>query len=386
MKKTQSKKPDSRSKANGGITHRPQGAELAKMTHALNRSGEAAVVELKRMEDAIQAINGTKARMSTDKRAGFIFEEFIAGTYNANARKAGDFNTVAKTGSAGGFGIDPKVDIRVTRGGKVLAEAQAKCCRTNARTAVSISKPKYEGTQRIVPEGQAKPVAEMLKRSAKAKALSPNARMRDIGSARQEAAGKVTEKLKAGGHASKGLNHEQAMQMAAGDTKQVSRMIAIETVTSAATAGMKSGAIFSGGISVLSSSKKVISGDLTVTEAAKVVAKETVVGGLQSATTAVIAEGVKTATKKTLTNAAANAFVRGAGPMALAGCVVELASDAYKGQLTPKSAAKSATKAAGGWAGAELGAMAGTAIFPGVGTAIGAILGGIGGSLLGGAW
>jgi len=36
--------------------------------------------------------------MSLDKRAGFIFEEVHAGTFNAAARKAGDLKTTALTG------------------------------------------------------------------------------------------------------------------------------------------------------------------------------------------------------------------------------------------------------------------------------------------------
>ncbi|MBR8361360.1 hypothetical protein KDW10_28935 [Burkholderia vietnamiensis] len=386
MKKFQPRGLVSHDESNHETVTRPHGAELAEVTHQFNRNGEAAVAELKRMQDAIQSINKAKARISTDKRAGFVFEEFVAGTYNSAARKAGDFKTTATTGSTGGFGIDPKVDIRVTRGDKLLAEAQAKCCRNVGRTAVSISKPRYNGTQRIVPEGQGKPVVSALERSAKTKATSTNARMRAVGNARQEAASKVSEKLQAGGHQSKGLSHKAAMQMASGDTELVSRMIAVETVSSAATAGMKSGAIFSGALSTLSASRKVIDGELTLSDAAKVIAKETVGGGIQSAVTSVTAEGVKTVCKRTLSSTVANTVARGAGPMAVAGCVWEVAADAYNGTLTPKTAAKSVTKAAGGWAGAELGAIAGTAICPGIGTALGGIVGGLFGAMLGGAW
>lgn len=386
MKKKQEQDQERDRKGRKQNSPRPQGAELAEAVRSLKRRGDAAVGELGRMREAIDSINASKARMTLEQRAGHVFEEFHAGTFNANARKAGDFKTTATTGAKGGFTLDKKVDVRVMREGKVLAEAQAKCCRTSGRTAVEISKPQYQGTQRIVPEGQGATVTEALSRSAKAKATSSNPRMQQIGKARGEAAGKVTEKLSAGGHQSKALSQADAVKMAAGDTSKVSRMLAMETVTSAATAGMKSGALFGGGISAITSTKKLIDGKLTAEEAVTVVAKDAAASAVQSGATAVIAEGAKAIGSRALSKAAAASFSRGPGPMAVAGAVVDIAVDAYNGTLTPKSAAKSATRAAGGWGGAQGGAALGTAIFPGVGTVIGGLAGGILGSMLGGAW
>jgi len=366
--------------------HKPHGAELFELTKALGKNRNSGIDELKKMEKAVRSINLSKAAMSADKRAGFVFEEVVAGTYNAAARKAGDFNTTAITGTSGGFGIDPKVDIQVVQNGKVIAEAQAKCCGNTVRTAVSVAKPKYEDTQRIVPAGQGKPVQKMLADSAKAKAKSANPRMREIGAARQEASGKVTEQLKAGGHKSQQVSHEEAIKMAKGDTSKLSQMVAVETMMSAAVNGAKAGAAFSGGISAITSFCDVVNGKVSAKNAVKTVATETVVGGVRSAATSLVAEGVKSAAKNTLSKATAGALIRGAGPMAVAGCVVDVVTDACKGELTAKNAAKSATRAAGGWVGAECGAMLGTAIFPGVGTVIGGLLGGVCGSMLGGAW
>jgi len=363
-----------------------QGVELVGLMKVLGRNREAAITELKKMDDAVRAINRSKAAMSPDKRAGFLFEEMIAGTYNASARKAGDFTTTATTGSSGGFGVDPRVDIRVHQSGKIIAEAQAKCCAKPARTAISISKPRYSGTERVVPSGQGKKVQELLTNSAKAKATSMNPRMRQIGRARAEASAKTTEKLTAGGHQSRPVSHDEAIRLAKGDTSKISKIIMVETLSSAAINGAKSGAVFSCGISAITASKKLVCGEISVKDAAKSVAKETIVGGARCAATAVIAEGVKSAAKRSLPKVAGTAILRGAGPMAVAGCVMDVATDAYIGELTIKSAAKSATRAAGGWAGAEGGALLGTAICPGLGTVIGGILGGIGGSLLGGAW
>ena len=373
-------------KKNNRNISQSQGAELSGLVTLFGRNNEAGIAELRKMDQVVKTINLTKGAMSTDKRAGFVFEEVVAGTYNAAARKSGDFKTTATTGSGGGFGTDPRVDIRVVKNGKVIAEAQAKCCGNPARTAVSVAKAKYAGTERIVPKEQAKLVQKMLTDSAKGKAASTNPRMRDIGLARGEASGKVNSRLQAGGHKSRPISHKDAIKMAQGDTSSISQMIAVERVTNAASSGAKSGAVFSGGISAVTNGYKLATGEISGREAIKTVATETVLGGARSAATAVVAEGVKSAATRTLSKAASGAILRGAGPLAVAGCVVDVVSDACKGELTTEKAARSVTRAAGGWAGAEGGAMLGTAICPGVGTLIGGLVGGICGSMLGGAW
>ncbi|AUZ58446.1 hypothetical protein PRJ_1840 [Pseudomonas sp. XWY-1] len=156
----------------------PQGAETAHLAQRLGANGQADIAELKKLTGRIEAINASKAAMSLDNRAGFIFEEVHAGTFNAAARKAGDLKTTALTG---GFAGDQRVDIRVVRGDKIVAEAQAKCC----GSATSSAKPKYAGTQRIVPNNQAPAVRNMLSKSTKAKATSHNPRMHELGVNRQ---------------------------------------------------------------------------------------------------------------------------------------------------------------------------------------------------------
>lgn len=355
------------------------------MSQRLGAHEQAGINELQKLNSRIKAINVSKASMSLDKRAGFIFEEVHAGTFNAAARKAGDFTTTALTGGTGGFAGDQRVDIRVVRGNKILAEAQAKCCGSAARSAVSSANPKYAGTQRIVPGEQAPAVRDMLSKSAKAKATSPNPRMREIGANRQEAAAKVTGKLKAAGHESKAVTHKQAQALASGDTSSITRTIAMETVKSTATNAAKSGLAVSTAVSAATSLSKVVKGQISVGEAARAVAADGVTGAARSAATAVAAEGVKEVAKRALSASAARAFVAGSGPLAVAGCAAELVTDACKGDLTVEKAARSATRAAGGWAGAEGGALVGSMFGP-VGTIVGAALGGIGGSLLGGLW
>lgn len=366
--------------------YHPQGAETAHLAQRLGANDQAGIGELKKLAGRIEAINASKAAMSLDKRAGFIFEEVHAGTFNAAARKAGDLKTTALTGGTGGFAGDQRVDIRVVRGDKIVAEAQAKCCRSAKRSAVSSAKSQYAGTQRIVPDDQVAAARDMLSKSAKAKATSPKSRMREIGANRDEAASKLTGKLKAAGHESKAVRHAQAQHLASGDTSSITRLIMSETVTSAASNAAKSGLVLSTAISAVSGLAKIANGEISAKEMAGAVIVDGVGGAARSAATAVAAEGVKVIAKRALAESAAKAFVAGSGPMAVAGCAADLVIDACKGELTVKKAARSATRAAGGWAGAEGGALVGSAIFPGVGTVIGAVLGGMGGSLLCGLW
>lgn len=366
--------------------YRVQGAEIAHLTQKLNINNLAGIAELTKLVEHVESINLSKAAMSLDKRAGFIFEEIHAGTFNAAARKAGDFSTTALTGSNGGFACDPRVDIRLVQSGKVVAEAQAKCCGSAARSAVSSAKPQYAGTQRIVPDDQVSSARDLLVKSAKAKVTSTNQRMQELGANRQEAAAKITGKLKTAGHESKSVSHAEAQALASGDMSSITRVIVSETITSAAAGAAKSGLMISAGTSVASGLFKVVKGKMSAGEAVKDIVVNGASGAARSAATAVAAEGVKAAVSSTLSSGIAKAFVAGSGPLAVAGCAAELVTDACKGELTVEKAARSATRAAGGWAGAEGGALIGSAICPGVGTVIGAVLGGIGGSLLGGLW
>jgi hypothetical protein len=367
-------------------THQLQGAEISELARRLGANDEAGIAELRKMARQIEAINTTKAAMSVDKRVGFVFEEVHAGTFNAAARKAGDIRTTAITGTNGGFALDKRVDIRVTRDAKVIAEAQAKCCASAARSAVSVSKQQYADTQRLVPKDQACAARKMLLESAKGKAGSSSPRMRQIGANRHEAATRLTDRLEAAGYESKPMSYGEARALASGDTSSMNKMIVVETVSSAARNAAASGMAVAGAVAVVSSLSKLASGQMSADEAAQCVVLETVAGGARSAVTAVAAEGIRQVAKRTLPIAGAKALIGGTGPLAIAGCAVELVSDACNGELTVGKAARSVTKAAGGWAGAEGGAVVGSAIFPGIGTVIGAILGGIGGSLLGGMW
>ncbi len=374
---------DSNDEQQPGPTHLPLGPECAALNAALGRNSAASVAALEDTAAKIRAISASA--LPRDKSVGFIFEEFAAGTFNAAAAKAGDTRTTAITGAAGGFARDPRVDIRVTRNSRTISNVQAKCCKTPKRTAVAVAKPRYAGTERLVPAGQGDTVRQTLAASGAKKALSANPCAREVGRARTEAAGKVTETLNAAGHASTPASYADLAKMAGGDTSKISLMIATETVTSAAIGGAKSGVAIGGIVNSVVTGARCLKGAVSAQDALKTICVDTAAGGVRGAATNVVAEGVKAAACYATPKAAA-AFVRGAAPLAIAGGIVDVAIDAYNGELTVKGAARSATRAAGGWVGAEAGAALGTVIFPGLGTILGGLVGGLVGSYVGGVW
>ena len=358
-----------------------QGAELAKMVVTLGKRSTASINELCKLRQGIADINLRKAAVSVDKRAGHVFEDWHAGTFNANARAARDRRTTAVTGTRGGFPIDPRVDIKITQGTKVLTKIQAKCCSSARRSAVSVAKARYVGTQRVIPSEQVNVAKDDLLRSAAGKQRSPNPLAHKIGKIRAETAKKVAAKITAAGHESRPLSHSDAQRLAQGKTGKLDSLIVAKSIGAAVKNGAVSGALHGSGFSVATNLHGMINGRLSVAEAATAVAVDTTTSAARGAGTVLVAEGVKYAGKQVLTKGAAQAFIKGSAPLAVAGCAVELAIDTCRGEFTVEKAAKSAGRAASAWAGCEGGAMLGTVIMPGVGTIVGGIVGGLAASL-----
>jgi hypothetical protein len=359
-------------------SHRP-GVEIHFLQSQLGRNQKAAIAELEKGRKAVLQINATKAGVRSEQRAGFIFEEIHASTYNAAARKAGDYQTTARTGAAGRFNNDSRCDIRVSRKGKILREIQAKCYRNPGRTAVAISKPKYSGTDRLVPSDQSKAVHKALSKSGLSKLASPNARMRATGAARAEAASRVRDRISVRGHRSKPLSHEEVQRLASGDTSGLDRAITSEKILSGAKSGALAGGMMGGALSALSNTRAVFSGEKSVAAAAAATLEDTTKEALRGASLAVLTEGVKKAGGQILSQNAAAVVLKGSAPAAIAGCTIDLVCDAWKGELSGSKACKTVGRSASAWAGAEVGAALGAVAGP-----LGMIAGGVLGSILAG--
>ena len=357
-----------------------QGAELDHLSHKFTRPERGAIRALEKTESRITRINLTKASLSADKRAGFIFEEIHAGTYNASARKAGDRFTVARTGMDGRFNNDPKVDIRVEARGSVISETQAKCCRNAVRSAAAIAKQKYTGTERLVPADQLKGVKATLSKVAMRNAKSVNPKIQLKGAIRAEAGTRAVDRIRANGHSSKPIPYKTARSMAEGKLGGLHQMIATERLAAAAKGGGSSGALVGGTISMAKNLSAVLSRRKSIKAALKQTAAETTLAATRGAATNVASELLKASSKKLLGKAAAKSIMRGSAPMAIAGCFVDMIEDTVHGRLSAKKAAKNVGRAASAGAGAEGGAIAGAFFGP-----VGVLAGGIIGGLLGGA-
>ena len=166
------------------------------------------------------------------------------------------------------------------------------------------------------------------------------------------------------------------------------------TVSQSVSSAVAAGVIVGGAINITQNLHQVLTGHKEFQIAAKDVVTDVVTAGASSVVIAGTAEGIKFGIKSALPNIA-KSFVKGSAPVVIASGVVELAVDAYKGNLTAKTATITVARTAGGWAGAEAGAVGGAAVGAFLATVtagasvvlcafIGGILGGIGGSLGGG--
>lgn len=351
----------------------------------MGRGDRIALEELEKTRDTIADINNSRAAISLDKRAGTVFEEFHAGTFNANAAKAGKTTLKATTGAASGFANDQRVDIRISDGGKTIAEVQAKCCKSAGRSAVAVSKPQYQGTQRVIPSDQVGEASIALKRSAAAKARSSNPRMRGIGEARSEAAEKLTSQIKAKGVASDPLTHAEAQSLAAGKMEKLDTLVqkqatsaALNEIGRSATTGMA----MTAGFGIVTGIHGIATGNCTVEEAVGRIVVDSAKAGARGAATAGATQVVRATATAALSKGTATALLRGSAPAAIAAGLVDLGVDAINGDLTAEKAAKTVGRTACGWAGAEGGAAIGTLICPGIGTVVGGLLGGLLGASL----
>ncbi len=124
------------------------------------------------------------------------------------------------------------------------------------------------------------------------------------------------------------------------------KVTASQSVSGAVAAGIIAG----GAVSITHNLHQVLTGHKEFQMAAKDVVTDVVTAGASSVVIAGTAEGIKFGIKSALPNMA-KTFVKGSAPVLIASGVVELAVDAYKGNLTTKTATITVARTAGGWAG-----------------------------------
>ena len=165
----------------------------------------------------------------------------------------------------------------------------------------------------------------------------------------------------------------------------------VSALKSGALEGVKNGAIYGGGFSLVMNGIDVVKGEKDLKTALKDTSVDVVKSVADGAVKSAAASAAKTASlyvaEKTASNVA-KTVLRSSAPVVVAVSAVEVgkhAVDLVKGEIDGEKFVEKSTKTvattAAGYAGAEIGAAIGTAICPGIGTVIGGVVGGMAGSL-----
>ncbi len=312
-----------------------------------------------------------------EQLAGRLAEIHHAGTFNKNAVSAGMEHLKAKTGSQIGQPTAAQ-DISIFRYEQEVVQAQVKYHGTSARTTFHVSRTKYDGMQKIVPSDQVNGVQRIAKRRG----------IDGLGKRNYpDTAQNASSQLKFEEVSSQPLSRQQAIDIAKKPSQYSKNLLRTE-LNSATKSGALTGAVFGGGISVISNINSVCTEQKSGSEAILDVVKDTSASALTGAACA----GGSVLIKQSLVKSGAQSLARGSAPVALAMGGVEvlsdfgrLASGSIDGEEFISRTGKTAVRTGTSWGGMELGSGIGTAICPGVGTVVGGLLGGIFGALFGNA-
>lgn len=297
--------------------------------------------------------------------AGRVFEELHAATGNIDAALKSLPQRFATTASNGL--PHAAADLVTKVGGETLAMAQAKLSESTTALTRRLSEIRYDGMQKLVPEGMAEPVRKV------AGALADAGRRADL--SLRDTTRQVTERFSYAGAHSKPVSINAARQ-AASDPHAAAKTLGTDAALGAygAAAGM-------GG--VMASVVATQQGG-SVTEVAKAAATGVARGLLhQAATAGVDKAGVAVLTQLSSKAAATFSHSGAAGPIARAGVgvatdLIGLARGKISGGECAQRAVKHGVRAGSTWAGAQAGAALGA-----FGGPIGAAVGGLAGGLIG---
>jgi len=299
--------------------------------------------------------------------AGRVFEELHAASGNIDAALKGLPQRFATTASNGQPHAAADLVTRV--GGETLAMAQAKLSESTTALTRRLSEVRYDGMQKLVPEGMAEPVRKV------AGALADAGRRADL--SLRDTTRQVAERFSSAGAHSKPVSINAARQ-AASDPHA-----AAKTLGSDAALGAYGAAAGIGG--VMASVVATQQGG-SVAEVAKAAAAGVARGLVQQAATA----GVEKAGVAVLTQVSSKAVATfshsgAASAIARAGVgvtsdLIDLARGTISGGECAQRAVKHGVRAGSTWAGAEAGAALGAFGGP-IGAAIGGLAGGLIGSL-----
>lgn len=348
------------------------------------------VMDLQRdLQEHIEQIVQQYKNAHIATKAGFVAEEYHAVTFNQDAVLKGRRDLFAHRIILNG--IDPKktntnvkVDIELLKNGQEPLQVQVKYTGTTAQTAYNLAHPDYDGMVKLHPSDQdVKRISQLrldtLQNSTRQHSEYPVPTNRNY----LDNVENATDRLKYENVEGKPLSRADALSLA-DDVATLTKKALQTEALNAVKGGAIIGGVYSGGVSFISNTAKVVRGEREVPEAMLDVAKDTAVGSLDGAVKGVASVAVKAA----LFRVGAVTVARSSAPIAVAVTVIDIGKDitqAVTGKIDGKElssrAVQKAATGAGAWGGMELGAAVGTAVFPGVGTIVGGVVGGIAGHL-----
>lgn len=151
-----SSQPDGRNQSTAGFAAGQLGAVYA--------TGEAEASDA--MRHGMDLLRHAAEQLGdSPQRHGNLFEYIAAAEFNAQAARAGSDLEAVVTAAEG----DPHAaaDIIIKRGEDIVEKIQAKAYKGEARAAAALSRPKYDGFQKLVPDGKARGVQDWAEKGAK---------------------------------------------------------------------------------------------------------------------------------------------------------------------------------------------------------------------------
>jgi len=321
-------------------------------------------------------------------RMGFVAEEVHIGSFNIDsAFKRSSLKAVKEKNGFHG-------DYKVIDGDKIVSTGEFKHY-NNAKNSENAMR--GYGDRKLV--GASEQVAD-IKKIAKKRALKNKMTRPEVSKEHTQVGKNVTDKIEKDGVFSKPKTLKQQRKI----TKQASKgKVDVgellpdfktnlkSSAVGGAMEGAKTGALFGGGVSVVSNVYDIFDGKKTKTEAVVDVSKDVVKSTADSAVKNAVGSVAKTASTHLatkVTHAGAKKVLGSSAPVIAGMVAVDTCKDIYKfangdidGGTVVKNTGKNVATAGGAWAGAEGGAAIGAMVGGPVGAAVGGVVGSIAGAI-----
>jgi len=350
-----------------GVRRGPRAVEpMSAMATSFVTKGVAnATDEVQKGGALLHSMLDNKLGWGQGQKAGVAAEVLVATKFNEQAALQGSHaraQVLANNGPA---------DIAIAVDGTWIADAQVKVHTTAKRTAVSISDPKYEKMQKIVPSDQVEQARAIAGERAKHHGENHEAY---ADSAKRASANLEGDGVVAG--ATEKRESIAASKNPTGTAAVMNFRAGLREVAVSTGAGAIVGAALGGTISAVKNSISVAQGEKEVGDAILDTAKDAGVCAAKGAAVGFIGSALRV----TAARAGCKLLARSNVALTFAAVAVEsgIAWTEYaSGKITVGQACARQTGAVGGGGGALAGMALGTALCPGVGTIAGAIVGGL---------